>query len=672
MARGPLADVTTTVVFAAALLVSPVGGGATGGVRGGLAALVLAGLSVVCGRAICRWLPLERNALFELIAGFLSVSLVHLAATAVLNVDALVALGVDIIVVAALAATTLRSNAATLAQVSSTGARVKGLDLVVLLACSALAAYWSRESIAAVATARDTGVFNAWRDFLLHASEITYLRDYPGFGGDSPYLGGFDQPLYHRASYALPALYSAVAGVPSLDVATTFWMPTGVMLCALATYIFGSALGGPVGGAAAVAMLFLFPDASTYGFQNRFLSFHWLLQIAGGSGYAIALTMLALTVTASSASGRQAAALAGASALVVAGAAFKVQVALTAVGMVALLAVFAQRPAISRNRIVTLLSVVGLAGLAVWIESTPIASHLFTGRANPVAFLEFVHGQAARSRSVYTWLTGGSGEVWTFLAGYLLFLTATLGVILPAIVGLGLAYIPTRMGWRVAAIPVALVLSHIGMSLLVPTPAHGDVTETGHRSFVLLYAVLGAIVGAAVARMVAEVSVRWFGTHRPAFGTLAVLGLAGLAVPYIIGPTVQQRWTPRFATVPMREDTLNAGAFVRRQSTRGELVLAASEDPLALHVALTERGAFLARSDLYRRVNGVPAAMVRERSAEHATLARASTFESLQAFGRRAGVRWYIADTPATRQWPPAIRQRCSYCGETIQVYDLR
>jgi hypothetical protein len=356
----------------------------------------------------------------------------------------------------------------------------------------------------------------------------------------------------------------------------------------------------------------------------------------------------------------------------VASAAFKVQVALTAVGMVGLLAVFAQWPIANRHRIVTIFSVVVLAGLTIWIESAPLTSHLFTGRANPVAFLEFVHGQAARSRSVYTWLTGGSGEVWKFLAGYLLFLTATLGVVLPAIVALGLASIPKRMGWRAAAIPVALVLSHIGMSLLVPTPAHGDVTETGHRSFVLLYAVLGAMVGAVVARMLTEASVRWFGTQRPAVATLAVLALAGLAVPYAIGPTVQQRWTPRFATVPMREDTLAAGEFVRRRSTQGELVLAASEDPLALHVALTERGAYLSRLDLYRRVGGLSAAMARQRSAEHATLARASTFESLQAFGRRAGVRWYIADTAATRQWPPAIRQRCSYCGETIQVYDLR
>ena len=444
LVRTSTGDTATIVVFAAALLVSPAAGGAMGGVRGGLAALVIAALSVIYGRAICRLLHVDPRAgyaaLFEAVAGFLGVSLVHLAATAALNVDALVALAIDVIGAAALVAATRRMTPATSAPGAAPGSSSKGLDLVVLIACAALVAYWSRESLAAVPNARDTGLFNAWRDFLLHASEITYLRDYPAFGAQSPYLSGFSQPLYHRASYAMPALYSALAGVPSLEVATTFWMPNGVLLCAVATYVFGSALGGPVGGAAAVGTVFLLPDASTYGFQNRFLSFHWLLQIAGGSGYAIAMTLLACTVVATSAEARRVAALVRAGALVAAGAAFKVQIALTACGMVALIAVAAWRQVWTQKRVVgSLAIVVLLAGLTVWMESMQEAPHLLTGRSNPIAFLEFVHHQAAGPWSVYTWLTGNGGDVWKFLVGYALFLPAALGVFLPAIVAIWLA-----------------------------------------------------------------------------------------------------------------------------------------------------------------------------------------------------------------------------------------
>ena len=672
-----MGDTTTIVVFAAALLVSPAAGGAMGGVRGGLAALVIAALSVIYGRAVSRWLHLDPRAgyapLFEAVAGFLSVSLVHLAATAALNVYAVVALAIDVIGAAALVAAARRRTPAASAPVAAPGSSSGRLHLVVLIACAALVAYWSRESLAAVANAQDTGLFNAWRDFLLHASEITYLRDYPAFGAQSPYLSGFPQPLYHRASYAMPALYSALAGVPSLEVATTFWMPNGVLLCAVATYVFGSALGGPVGGAVAVGTVFLLPDASTYGFENRFLSFHWLLQIAGGSGYAIAVTLLACTVVSTSTENRRVAALVGAGALVAAGAAFKVQIALTACGMVALIAVAVWRRVLSRKHVVSALAIVVLlAGLAVWMESRQMAPQIFARRANPVAFLEFVHRQAAGLWSIYTWLTGNRGDIWKFLAGYALFLPAMLGVILPAVVAISLTGTRARVRWPPVAIPVALILSHVSVTLLVPTPSHGDVTEAGHRSFVLIYAVLGATVGAAAARVLTELSIRWFRTERIGLAALCALGLTGLAVPHVIGRDVQQRWSPRSAAVPIGRDAFGAGTFVRNRSNRGEQVLAATEDPLAAYVALTERGAFLARRDLFRRVGADAAAIVNARSVEHASLTGVSTFEALQAFGRRSGVGWYIADTAATRLWPGAIRERCSYCGETIQVYDLR
>ena len=393
----------------------------------------------------------------------------------------------------------------------------------------------------------------------------------------------------------------------------------------------------------------------------------------GRIGYAIAVTLLACTVVATSAEDRRVAALVRAGALVAAGAAFKLQIALTACGMVALIAVAAWRQILTRKRFVgSLAIVVLLAGLTVWIESMPELPHVLAGRSNPIAFLEFVHHQAAGPWTVYTWLTESRGDVWKFLVGYALFLPAALGVIFPAIVAIWLAGISKQMGWRSGAIPVALILSHMSATLLVPTPPHGDFTETGHRSFVLIYAVLGAMVGAAAAHVVRERSARWFRTERIGLATLCVLGFAGIAVPHVMGPTVQQRWNPRFAAVSIGRDTFGAGAFVRDRSIRGDQVLAASEDPLATYVALTERGAFLARGDLYRKVGAESAAIVNARSAEHATLTGVSTFEALQAFGRRSGVGWYIADTATTRLWPGAIRERCSYCGETIQVYDLR
>jgi hypothetical protein len=117
-----------------------------------------------------------------------------------------------------------------------------GIDVCVFLMCGALVALWGRETISSIPNAEATGVFRAWQDYFLHASEITYLRDYPAFGRHAQYLAGAPQPLYHRASYAMSALFSAVGGMPSLETATTFWMPAGLLLCMLATYALGCAL----------------------------------------------------------------------------------------------------------------------------------------------------------------------------------------------------------------------------------------------------------------------------------------------------------------------------------------------------------------------------------------------------------------------------------------------
>ena len=99
----------------------------------------------------------------------------------------------------------------------------------------------------------------------------------------------------------------------------------------------------------------------------------------------------------------------------------------------------------------TLVTVFLLAGLVVWMESRQMTPQIFARRANPVAFLEFVHRQAAGLWSIYTWLTGNRGDIWKFLAGYALFLPAMLGVILPAVVAIWLTGI--RAGWDGPQLP---------------------------------------------------------------------------------------------------------------------------------------------------------------------------------------------------------------------------
>jgi hypothetical protein len=88
-------------------------------------------------------------------------------------------------------------------------------------------------------------------------------------------------------------------------------------------------------------------------------------------------------------------------------------------------------------------------------------------------------------------------------------------------------------------------------------------------------------------------------------------------------------------------------------------------------VGLTERVAFLSRPGLYERLGGAINEMATGRAAANARLTPV-TFDELQTFGRSHGVQWYVANTPASQQWPPAVTGHCAYCGRAVQVYDLR
>ena len=147
--------------------------------------------------------------------------------------------------------------------------------------------------------------------------------------------------------------------------------------------------------------------------------------------------------------------------------------------------------------------------------------------------------------------------------------------------------------------------------------------------------------------------------------------MAGALVPLKMGPHLQQRWGPHFSLIPVRVEDFEAARFVRRQSRPGEYVLAADNDPIGVFVGLTERTAWLSRRELYRRIGGPTGALAAERAAAHDALAPL-TFEQLQSFGRSRGLRWYVANTPASQLWPAAVTSRCAYCGREIQVYDLR
>lgn len=163
------------VAVAAALLMAPIAGGLVTSSWPVVAAVVLAALTQVAGRALEPLLVLPTSVprwLVSVVIGYAAVSAVHLGATALLNLAVAWAFAVDLGVVALLVVVIRRGRHAD-ATHEITGVRPWRLQVAGLLLCAALSAVWARETIRGLPTAEVTGVFPAWQDYFLHAAEIS-------------------------------------------------------------------------------------------------------------------------------------------------------------------------------------------------------------------------------------------------------------------------------------------------------------------------------------------------------------------------------------------------------------------------------------------------------------------------------------------------------------------
>jgi hypothetical protein len=640
-----------------------------------LACAAVAILSVLAGQILIRMVRVPEHASyggpFVLVGGFSFASLMHLAITATFRVDAGMALVADALLLAVLAWVVRRRTPWNIEAI-----RFSWLDLWVLLGVSLVVTVWTREALGAVREAQSTGIFRVWNDFLLQATEIQYLQHYGTFAGQSPYLAGTTQPFYHRASYALSALYGWISRDDPLQTATYFWLPAGVILLGTSAYGLGTAIGGRAAGLIVVAALLLLPDASMYGLRNGYFAFHWLMQVAPGSGYAVALVLVALALYVSSIrSGRSglliwAFALAGVSAL------FRVHIALPAIAMFVVLGYAAWLPSHPRYRLAVLLGMLIVAAVVVvGSEHIALAPHLLSGQRDGVVYVDAVHLAVPTAyEGFYPTFVVGYDDLQKMLVGYPLLLLAELGAFLFVLPLLTL--LRWRAGvssWQIDCVPYVLLVIHACITFLLPTPANGDITEWSHRSFVLVYAVVVVLSMAWIVelydRSVLDPAVK----KRVAF-LLVPLALTGLVTPWNFGKNAQYgslRDGPSACATPISHDLFEATRFIRDHARPGDRVQASDSDPIALIVSLTGLQAYVSRLPLYEKIGASQGQLANSRAHANQALVGARDYADLVAFGQKSGVRWYVLNTPDMPMWPPSLLERAAFASGKLRVFDL-
>lgn len=161
-----------------------------------------------------------------------------------------------------------------------------------------IAVLWNADNLVRLELFQTTGRLDFWVDILVHASRIEQLGGAFAAGRGNVLLADFPAPLYHTASYALPALTLAGSNANALAIATLMWIPLGTLVMATGVAALGHSLGGKRLAFWTLPALALVPALDLPPLFEGQFSTPWLLEAGPGAYYGCgaACAMLALLV----------------------------------------------------------------------------------------------------------------------------------------------------------------------------------------------------------------------------------------------------------------------------------------------------------------------------------------------------------------------------------------
>ncbi|MGH8674444.1 MAG: hypothetical protein ACREVG_09060 [Burkholderiales bacterium] len=556
-------------------------------------------------------------------------------------------------------------------------------DLIGFALCCIFTAAWCKDLAAAPSILSQSGVLPAWVDYFIHGGVIGEFGDVRAISRGTIWLVDFPRAFYHYASFLLPAAFAGPLDQTGLALATSVCAPIGMLSLAAAAYALGASLSGMAGGVAALAALFVLPDASNYWLRNGFFSFHWNVLTYPGSTFALGGALLAVVFLKRWMETRAGPALAASATLVAATFVFRAHVFVLLAP--AWLAVVALSSPLVRRRWVLCLSGVALIAIAAilgyeHLRQLPSGSSwaLDDGRALERALYQLHTMQEPTGYSgLYLRILERFGEPAAFPFGMLLIYPAAVGVFLllfPAAMLLQRSVLQLR---GIDMFPIALLVLYAVEMAVMPVPSPYDATELLHRPFVLLYAVLAIWTAALLARRLCQ-----FERPGSARLRLAAAALVALTLPWIWASAAEMarpkfEWGRQLGSYAVDPGLVAAGAFLRAHYGPGDVLATAGlparyapMDAATVLVALTSMPAYLARTWNQIAAGGGRRNIAIQRYNELDAIEHALDREIAFGHLRRIGVRWYVATALGTPAWDPQHRHALHARGG-VAVYQV-
>ena len=525
-------------------------------------------------------------------------------------------------------------------------ARIDQRELLGVVLCGAVTLLWCHHSASAPVTLERLGVLPMWIDYMIDAGVISSFGDPLAQGAQSIELAGFPRPLYHYASYLVPAVFAQPFDLPGLPLATSVWLPLGFFTMCAGGYAFGATLSGQAGGVAAVAALTLLPDAGDYGLRNALFGFDWHVLTRPSAAFGVGIALVSFVLLQRWCAERRPQLLAASIVLAAGLLLFRAQIFVLAAPCVLAIATVATAAFRRRWLVYT------CAGLVLLVAFYLIVDAQYALRP----FLRTVHEQPGIAYAGwYDSLFQRYGAGSAIPLGMLL--------VFPAFLGIFTLLYPIALWLRhrsvFDAMPLLLVGSYAALMVLAPIAANGDPTEFTHRPFPLVYAVVSIWTAAVLA-------------ERIRFGWL--VAACGAAVVALWpdhgfereGPKLAWGWN--YYARALTPGLAQAAGFLRNEGKPGEQFAVASlprgwspierpgwvpTDAAVEITALSGMPAYLARPYLPLAQGGDRGLVALERHEVLQAVARET--RSSEALARLAalGVRWYVVTDERGPLWDP-------------------
>jgi hypothetical protein len=512
---------------------------------------------------------------------------------------------------------------------------------------------WCQDSIRAITASSQGVTFEPWADTFYHALHIRMFGASHGASTIEDFrLAGIAARLYHYAPYLTPALVKQASGITAYTACTTILIPMGVLFTGLGAYVLVASRWGRWPGVFACAALLLLPDAFQQGIGNAFLSYHWMTQISPGALYGLALLSLAwLFVIAGCMRGSLWQVAAGwffGGTVVFYKAQFFIASALL-LFVIPILFLRRRRPL--RHRAWAVLAAFAVYVLAIALSqkvrglplvrfdgaSTGLMLNLVNSFNLPGPFAELAVRHVG---SPHPWIPN-----LVFGGPYLL--AMSLGFFLPVAIFLAIRYRRILPG-LMTVFPVLMMANFVLMALgLAFDNRHvGLPEELPHRPFVVMYFMVAAWTGGAIARGLVRAS-------RP--GPLLSLLMASLtvvllAVPAHFGSGVQRMWgLPEVSHIRVPTGFYEAVEHIRKHGKPDDIFQDCSFDSSYLAAAITERRPFVERMHVYV---GQYADIVDQRIALVRAFMKQSDTSTILATAKTLGIRWFLLHPGCAVGWP--------------------